>query len=677
MDNNNIVKLRNRQNINEDNKNVQDKLSKLSSDAIKLKVAQDAINWDLRQKLQQIEGNHERLQQNMVDLQMQYETVSGQYQEELRKRPEILNKLSSTREICDVLEDYSLRLKQTLSRCKADQKSLCEAYQSSGQLVQDLKTSYQQVQERDRQTIARLQEMVKLREEHQASLMDLFNSSKQQLDGELSKTHEQLTASHAAKAELQISLNEQVNKLAYANSQLEKKEEDITTLKREMTKMVNEFNSEIEGARITLDSHEKNLKKANEDIMNLKKALHNQEDFCKSISEEKNMLEEKVAVLEEDKMSAFEEIEKLKNDLEVSYASHDLSKKEISNLNEKTEKMRNELGEMEEIVNQFKVVVERLKDQIKGLEDDKNSLTESLGKKGEENSYQSTRVQDLITQVATLQLNVEDTRKEYDNDRKSTDLIIKELNETIICQKEELEKKASTATKLMTELQNSNDAINKIRSALQKCRKEMDDDKEHFKETQVKMGVRIEHLEGKLKDSEKDASMKMNLIQELKQDKERLLSKMSEMEETIANARDQLSAPNRPRPFLQAESDNAVTMPTLQESREKSPVLTPRAMLPPPERTQKRDNHSVFSNFSDSSADDNTIDSDLVNRCFEAMSNGQRLPPQPLSALKRRRTGPASVARDSEMMRCPPAQQFSNKKFFKSQRRCEVKPKAK
>ncbi|XP_022130408.2 synaptonemal complex protein 1 isoform X1 [Pieris rapae] len=669
MDINNIAKLKNRQNINEDNKHVQDKLAKLSSDAIKLKVAQDAINWDLRQKLQQVEGNHERLQQNMVDLQMQYETVSGQYQEELRKRPEILNKLSSTRQICDVLEDYSLRLKQTLSRCQADQKSLCEAYQSSGQRVQDLKTSYEKVQERDRQTIARLQEMVKLREEHQAGLMDLFNTSKQQLDGELCKTREELTASQVAKAELQMSLNEQINKLAFANSQLEKSEEDITTLKREMTKMVKEFNSEIEGARSTVDLYEKNLKKANEEIMNLKTALHNQEDFCKCISEEKNLLDEKVAVLEEYKMSTSDVIENLKKDLEESCASHDISKHEIENLNKKTEKMKDELEEMEEIVNQFKEEVKGLNDQIQGLEDDKSSLNEALGKKADENDYLSSRVQELIAEVSTLQLNVEDTRKDYDNDRKSTDLIIKELNETITCQKEELEKKASTAAKLMTELQNSNDAINKIRSALQKSRKEMDDEKEHFKETQVNMGVRIEHLEGKLKESEKDSAMKMNLIQELNQEKERLLSKMSEMEETMANARDQLSASNRPRPFLQAESDNAVTMPILQESREKSPVLMPRAVLPPPERTQKRNDHSVFSNFSDSSADDNSIDPDLVNRCFEALSRGERLPPQPLSALKRRRTGPTSTARDSEIRRCPPAQQSSNRKFFKSQRR--------
>lgn len=57
-----------------------------------LKVAQDTAYWDLKEKLQQVEGNHERLQQNMVEVQMQHEAISGQYQDELRLRPETLNK---------------------------------------------------------------------------------------------------------------------------------------------------------------------------------------------------------------------------------------------------------------------------------------------------------------------------------------------------------------------------------------------------------------------------------------------------------------------------------------------------------------------------------------------------------------------------------------------------------
>lgn len=55
-------------------------------------VAQDAAYYELKEKYDQLEGNHERLQQNMVQVQMEKEAISGQYQDELRLRPETLNK---------------------------------------------------------------------------------------------------------------------------------------------------------------------------------------------------------------------------------------------------------------------------------------------------------------------------------------------------------------------------------------------------------------------------------------------------------------------------------------------------------------------------------------------------------------------------------------------------------
>lgn len=66
--------------------------------------------------------------------------------------------MSSTREICDVLEEYSERLKETLSRCKNDQATLCEAYQKSGQLVRDIKLKQIQGDEQNKQLIERLEE---------------------------------------------------------------------------------------------------------------------------------------------------------------------------------------------------------------------------------------------------------------------------------------------------------------------------------------------------------------------------------------------------------------------------------------------------------------------------------------------------------------------------------------
>lgn len=57
-----------------------------------VQVAQDTAYWDLKEKLQQLQDNHERLQQNMAAVQTQHEAANANYQEELRKRPEILNK---------------------------------------------------------------------------------------------------------------------------------------------------------------------------------------------------------------------------------------------------------------------------------------------------------------------------------------------------------------------------------------------------------------------------------------------------------------------------------------------------------------------------------------------------------------------------------------------------------
>ncbi|CAH2044845.1 unnamed protein product, partial [Iphiclides podalirius] len=81
--------------MNTEVEKLREKVSRETTKIIKLKVAQDTAYWDLKEKLQQVENNHERLQQNMVEVQMQHEAISGQYQDELRLRPETLNKLYS------------------------------------------------------------------------------------------------------------------------------------------------------------------------------------------------------------------------------------------------------------------------------------------------------------------------------------------------------------------------------------------------------------------------------------------------------------------------------------------------------------------------------------------------------------------------------------------------------
>ncbi|XP_046971577.1 uncharacterized protein LOC124538535 [Vanessa cardui] len=217
-----IGKVANRKRMNVEVEKLREKVSRETTKIIKLKVAQDTAYWDLKEKLQQVEGNHERLQQNMVEVQMQHETISGQYQDELRLRPDTLNKLNCTREICEVLEDYSERLKDTLSRCKADQAALCDAYQKSGQLVRDIKNKQMQADEKNRQVIGGLEEKVKLTSEHQKQLLQLFSAAKQQADSDISDLRNKLDATQKHREDLMGNVNELNRKLDVCNFNIEK-----------------------------------------------------------------------------------------------------------------------------------------------------------------------------------------------------------------------------------------------------------------------------------------------------------------------------------------------------------------------------------------------------------------------------------------------------------------------
>ncbi|XP_028042237.1 myosin-14-like [Bombyx mandarina] len=127
MDISDITKVASRKRISEDAEKLREKVSRETAKIIKLKVAQDTAYWDLKEKLQQVEANHERLQQNMVEVQMQHEATSGQYQDELRLRPETLNKVQGARRVCSVLEEAAARARAAGARAAADRSALCGA----------------------------------------------------------------------------------------------------------------------------------------------------------------------------------------------------------------------------------------------------------------------------------------------------------------------------------------------------------------------------------------------------------------------------------------------------------------------------------------------------------------------------------------------------------------------
>lgn len=57
-----------------------------------IQMKQDTVFWEQKEKHAALKADHERLQHNTFKLQMENESLSGQLQNELRHRPEVINK---------------------------------------------------------------------------------------------------------------------------------------------------------------------------------------------------------------------------------------------------------------------------------------------------------------------------------------------------------------------------------------------------------------------------------------------------------------------------------------------------------------------------------------------------------------------------------------------------------
>ncbi|KAL0819355.1 hypothetical protein ABMA28_007480 [Loxostege sticticalis] len=640
MDIGDISKVANRKRLNVDAEKLREKVTRETAKIIKLKVAQDTAYWDLKEKLQQVEGNHERLQQNMVEVQMQHEAISGQYQDELRLRPETLNKMSSTREICDVLEEYSERLKETLSRCKNDQATLCEAYQKSGQLVRDIKIKHLQDDEKNKQLIERLEEKVKLTSEHQNQLLQYFTAAKQQGDAELADTKQKLAVAVGQKDELLATVNELQRKLDLNHHDLQKKEESISSLQNDMKQLLHEFNLQASDMKNTMINQDKDLKEATESNEALKKALNNQETFTRSICDQNNQLQEKISALEEENIATNNAIKDLDAKLQVATEKNDDYKTVVAILNEKQEDLKKAIIQKDELQKATEAEIQNLKDKQSALECAKAEVVSELVASKEDCEAKAAHIQELEMLVEDLQKKLADGKIELEQLKASSTQQIKDLTDTVTSKDKELDTKASTIAQLMTELKAATDARGKLELSAQKMKKDADAEREAARDKEKKITKQVEQLEIVVRSKDDELSKQMSIILETRAEKERLQDKIQSMQNTIDNIQKELTgrvlpSVNRLPP---EQDDNAVMC---APSKDLSPKL-PTPQFAVPRNEPKQLDSMLFNLFSDGSMDGDTIDPSEVNRRFEALSRGERVAPMPLNLLKRRAGVPAA-----------------------------------
>ncbi|XP_068619342.1 synaptonemal complex protein 1-like [Battus philenor] len=483
-----IKKIESRKRMSTDVEKLRDKVSRETAKIIKLKVSQDTAYWDLKEKLEQVENNHERLQQNMVEVQMQREAISGQYQEELRLRPEILNKLSSTREICDVLEDYSERLKQTLSRCKADQVALCDAYQKSSAIVRDARSKQEQIDQRNRQLIESLQEKVKLVSEHHNQTVQFLTAAKQHAESELADVKAELNSMRKRSDQLLATVGDLTRDVDKYRNESVQKDKMLANIREEMNKTFEEYNKHICEARDNIINKEKELKEATDMCNSLRQALSNQEEFTKSVCDARNALQEKVASLEDGQAELITAMDQLKIQLEDTASAKAALKGEIEKETAEKNRLLKEIFDYQQVTTNSEKEIQQLRMEINTMEEKNSRLAEDLERAKCELNEKCNNIEELLDREKHLHTNIESYREATEDKIKSMEVELQNKDK-------EIDSKSNTINQLMSEVKTGTDARCKLEGIVQKLKKEMELAKNVAMEKQQKLEKQIEQLE--------------------------------------------------------------------------------------------------------------------------------------------------------------------------------------
>ncbi|XP_047992413.1 testis-specific gene 10 protein-like [Leguminivora glycinivorella] len=682
-----IEKVANRKRINAEAEKLREKVNKETANIIKLKVAQDTAYWDLKEKLHQLENNHERLQQNMVEVQMQHEAISGQYQDELRLRPETLNKLSSTREICNILEEYSERLKASVSRCKTDQATLAEAYNKSGQIVREIKDKQTQSEEKNMQIIKSLQEKVKLLADHKDQMSQVFNSSKQQLESGLNDARTKLATALSQKDELFVALNDLSRKLDHTKRELEKKDDNIASLQSDMKKCILEYDNHITDMKNANYQQEKVLKECTSANESLKIALHNQEQFTQSICDQNNKLQEKISSLEEEQIATCEKNEDLESKLKETNLECGKLTNSIEVLNKKTEELKNEINDKKMLLDQSLVEQQTLKHQVLDLEKQKSEIAIELNNAIQEMELRSVKIEELTSTIQELQTKISEMETTLENNKADSATKIEEISvilETkikLIEEKDkELDSKASTINQLMSDLKNGTNARTKLENNIEKMKKDMETDKNIAKDKENTLSKKIEQMENTAKEREIELSKQMSIILETRKEKDRLQERLNSMQNTIDNIEKEVTGRSASQSTCeQAELDDNAGM-----IKPAAPPIK-RVGIPALKKAQKSSGHTVakeqskkidsllYNFFSDSDMENDLMaDPAQINRHFDAITRGERV--SPLS-FKRRAPGLEVSGPLDENISLSQLKRAKNKRSLFKSKRPDNKPK--
>lgn len=537
------------------------------------------------------------LRKSMLELQLQNENLSLKLQEEIGNREEIVTRIDATREMCNVLKDYTANVEDRLQKCETEKTEVKYLEKEHLKYFEELSRKFNKL------TLTTSEVKAKLEQQLESEINERISMEEQ--NKETLKAAEEKLKSLTAECEEKTScINSMAEELAINQLALQNIEAQHATIEcrlQEMQEVASGHKSQLDNRNEELhtlkDCHFKLEGRLEEATTRLQEAMTSKEKLAKNFDETEKLYVDKIKSLQEELNTTQERMEKQTHRTEELQADLMKTRNCVEDLKctkdmlilERTE-AQNKISEMENSQTCLSKQCRELEQEIEiaranhaALELDKNklltqcqALQDTARSNEEEMKCLSLHVASVEADIKRLNLKLETAESEVENlQRQLTDALGREtesLNKIDVLkvqlqnesgEHEELTDKMdqlhTKTTSLEKELNTKKKDITKLEKELEKCKGRENQTRGKLEATQkqfIEQQQKLEDLQN-VADAAEESEARLKeeeiYVADLKHDLEKSNNAIADLQAKIQSMKSESTSKNKHNRDLEKE----------------------------------------------------------------------------------------------------------------------------
>ncbi|XP_060067799.1 synaptonemal complex protein 1-like [Ylistrum balloti] len=437
------------------------------------------------------------LRKSSLDLQLQNENLSLKLQEEIENREELLQRITSTRDICNLLKDHSVKTEDRLLTCETEKTELKYKEKENLKQFEELSKSFRELQLNAEEDHNKLTNQLTVEREHKQA--------------QETEWKEKITTAECQLKELLSSCDDKDIEIRDIRSQLCKSEDKLYDMKT----VCDDLEQKLRTSEVSVSEHRNKLEEATSELTKTK-------EHCSQLGNRIAELNETCRIHLPEELQEEHNMDCLDIDLLASYI-----RKTLEMLSQKIDRIQI-----------FKEDLARMESSVEELKSSKDMLIM-------EKSEFEVKIAALDDEKMNLMAKIETE----ENKTKELEVTVSRLTMDLVGSKDKVMTQEMTINKLNCEINNLTTEKNATEESLMSAQLELKNCMKRFEESQKLLQAKCEAKQS----LSKDLQALTDLLAEERTNHEETSTKLSRMQDQMVDTKKELALIKADAQSLQSE----------------------------------------------------------------------------------------------------------------------------